>query len=57
MRLGAYNYLIKPFSPDTIEAVIEKAKEHSALLEENRYLRQEVGAASSNKTIVANSPP
>src|SRR5690242_11748932 len=24
MHLGAFNYLIKPFSPDTIEAVIEK---------------------------------
>ncbi len=56
MRLGAYNYMIKPFSPDTIEAVIEKAKEHSALVEENRYLRQEVGVTGSTKTIVANSP-
>ena len=28
MRLGAFNYLLKPFSPDSIEAIIEKAKEH-----------------------------
>lgn len=42
MRLGAFNYLIKPFSPDTIEAVIEKAKDHLSLVEENQYLRQQV---------------
>lgn len=43
MRLGAFNYLIKPFSPDTIEAIIEKAKEHSQLVHENHYLRQNTG--------------
>lgn len=46
MRLGAFNYLIKPFSPDTIEAVIEKATDHIALLEENSLLRQQVGGSS-----------
>ncbi len=56
MRLGAFNYLIKPFSPDTIEAVVEKAKEHAALLEENKYLRQEVsGEGNSSKALVAHS--
>ncbi|ADI38920.1 acetoacetate metabolism regulatory protein AtoC [Waddlia chondrophila 2032/99] len=42
MRYGAFNYLIKPFSPDTIEAVVEKAKEHQSLITENQYLREEV---------------
>ncbi len=56
MRLGAFNYLIKPFSPDTIEAVIEKAKEHSALLEENRYLRQQISGSRLSRMVIANSP-
>lgn len=47
MRLGAFNYLIKPFSPDTIEAVIEKAREHVSLIEENQYLRQQVGSGGT----------
>jgi two-component system response regulator AtoC len=47
MRLGAFNYLIKPFSPDTIEAVIEKAREHLSLVEENQYLRQQVSTGGS----------
>lgn len=42
MRLGAFNYILKPFSPETIETMIEKASEQRALLAENSYLRQEV---------------
>ncbi len=42
MRLGAYDYLIKPFSPDTIEAVLEKAREHASLIHENHCLRQQI---------------
>lgn len=58
MRLGAFNYLIKPFSPDTMEAVIEKAESHLALLEENQYLRNELSGqrARSNMALVATSP-
>jgi two-component system response regulator AtoC len=58
MRLGAFNYLIKPFSPDTIEAIIDKANEHVSLLEENRYLRQQVTGtrfASQAPVIIAES--
>lgn len=47
MRLGAFNYLIKPFTPDTIEALIEKAKEHIGLVDENEYLRLEVRGKNS----------
>lgn len=50
MRLGAFNYLIKPFSPDTIEAVIEKAREHLSLVEENQYLRQQISTGGSRST-------
>lgn len=58
MRLGAFNYLIKPFSPDTIEAVIEKASEHLALLAENQYLRHQVstGGSRSAPKIIGESP-
>lgn len=58
MRLGAFNYLIKPFTPDTIEAILEKAKEHLLLVEENSYLRQQVstGVARANLSVVGESP-
>ncbi|MGM0439484.1 MAG: sigma-54-dependent transcriptional regulator [Chlamydiota bacterium] len=54
MRLGAFNYLIKPFSPDTIEAVLQKAQDHQALVEENNFLRQEVQSGGRYK-VIANS--
>lgn len=58
MRLGAFNYLIKPFSPDSIEAVIEKAKEHLSLVQENQYLRQQLstGTGRNGQTVICESP-
>ena len=41
MRLGAFNYLIKPFTPDSIEAILEKAKEHHNLIAENTYFGED----------------
>ena len=41
MRLGAFHYLVKPFEPGTLTALIEKASEHHSLLHENRFLRTE----------------
>jgi two-component system response regulator AtoC len=58
MRLGAFNYLIKPFPPETLEAVIEKAQEHAALIQENEQLRQEVSVKNSmeKRATIAQSP-
>lgn len=50
MRLGAFHYLIKPFSPDTIEAIIGKAREHLSLVEENSYLRQQASNGIRGET-------
>lgn len=58
MRLGAFNYLIKPFSPAAIEAMIEKAQQQLALIEENHFLRQEISHVQRKKflDIIAESP-
>jgi DNA-binding NtrC family response regulator len=42
MKLGAFDYVMKPFSVDEIELVIERALDHKRLLLENRILRSEV---------------
>lgn len=55
MRHGAFNYLLKPFSPDTIEAVIEKAREHLNLVEENTYLRQQLSTSRPGMKVIAES--
>lgn len=58
MRLGAFNYIQKPFSAEVIEAVIEKAKEHLTLVEENQYLRHQVstGGARTAPRVIGESP-
>ncbi|MBI2812321.1 MAG: sigma-54-dependent Fis family transcriptional regulator, partial [Candidatus Melainabacteria bacterium] len=49
MRLGAFNYLIEPYTSDTIEAMLDKAQEHIDLLQENYYLREEISTQSDRK--------
>lgn len=58
MRFGAFNYLVKPFSPDTIDAVVDKAREHRQLVQENHYLREQVSqqTAAVGKDFIAESP-
>lgn len=55
MQLGAFNYLIKPFSLECLLATIEKANQHTALVEENCYLRQQVDLRHMQH-VVAESP-
>ncbi len=43
MKLGAYDYVLKPFKVDELKLVVEKALEHRALVAENRVLRHRVG--------------
>ncbi|MCK5127738.1 MAG: sigma-54-dependent Fis family transcriptional regulator [candidate division Zixibacteria bacterium] len=50
MKIGAFDYLIKPFSPDEVEMVISKAHQFMSMQSENRMLRQEVN--DKYKTIV-----
>jgi two-component system response regulator PilR (NtrC family) len=40
MKLGAYDYVLKPFKVDELRLVVEKALERRALVQENRVLRR-----------------
>jgi len=42
MRLGAYDYLTKPFEMEEIKLVVEKALERERLITENRALHEEL---------------
>ncbi len=39
MKKGAYDYIIKPFSPDQIELLISRINERQRLIMENKYWR------------------
>ncbi|MFQ5834987.1 MAG: sigma-54-dependent transcriptional regulator, partial [bacterium] len=42
MKKGAYDYLVKPFSPDEVLLIVNKIMEEESLREENRFLRAEL---------------
>jgi DNA-binding NtrC family response regulator len=43
MRQGAFDFLTKPFQPDTVLAAVRRGCAHSALIRENQRLREQVG--------------
>jgi DNA-binding NtrC family response regulator len=44
MKLGAFDYLPKPFDPDELLLVVRRALERRQLLQENRHLKSEVSS-------------
>jgi DNA-binding NtrC family response regulator len=57
MKMGAADFLLKPFSLDHLMAVINKALEVRALRDENRKLREELGFRYEFDNIVGRSEP
>jgi DNA-binding NtrC family response regulator len=57
MKLGATDYISKPFSPDELMVVLEKVFERSALLRENEELRRQLGEYKQFEGIIGESRP
>jgi len=55
MKLGAFDYIPKPFTPDEVSIVVKKAIEQKRLLLENIYLRQELQEKYGFHNIVGKS--
>lgn len=55
MQHGAFHYLIKPFSLESLMANVEKANQHVALVEENHYLREQVVSNPIGRPVIAES--
>ncbi len=56
MKLGAFDYLPKPFDPDELRLVVERALERRRLLQENLSLKTQVGAKYRFENIIGSSP-
>jgi len=50
MKLGAFDFIIKPFSPDQLDIIIEKGRLWLQLNERDSYLRQEVTSGGNDFT-------
>src|SRR5918992_3524158 len=56
MKLGASDYITKPFQPEAIRLVSEKLLEKRRLIEEVRELRQRVQEGNRLENIISKSP-
>ena len=55
MKLGAFDYIPKPFTPDEVSIVVKRAIEKKSLMTENVYLRQELQEKYGFHNIVGKS--
>ncbi len=55
MKMGAYDYVSKPFKPDEILLTLKKAEERERLRRENLHLRREIKKEYSFENIIAKS--
>jgi DNA-binding NtrC family response regulator len=55
MRLGAYDYITKPFDAEHIKMVVRKALKQIALTDENKYLKQQIKEAKDFQNIIGKS--
>jgi DNA-binding NtrC family response regulator len=55
MKLGAFDYLPKPFDPDELKMVVDRALERQRLLRENRALKSEAGAKYRFENMIGGS--
>jgi DNA-binding NtrC family response regulator len=55
MRAGAFDYLTKPFEPESVTFAVDRALEHRALAEENARLRRAVDHTSALGDLIGES--
>jgi len=57
MRIGAYDFLVKPFSPEQVEIILNRAREWAGLQAQNSYLKEELGwSLPRGREIIGKSP-
>jgi two-component system response regulator AtoC len=56
MKMGAFDYIVKPFRMEEVGLVIEKALERSRLRRENLYLRRQLESHFGIGGLAGNSP-
>jgi two-component system response regulator PilR (NtrC family) len=55
MKLGAYDYVLKPFKVDELQVVIQRALEHTRLKAENAELKEALDRRAAGSRLIGNS--
>ena len=56
MKLGAFDYIPKPFDPDELKVVVDRALERRRLVQENLQLKTQVSSKYRFENIIGSSP-
>jgi two-component system response regulator AtoC len=56
MKLGAFDYIQKPFNPEQVGILIERAMRERRLLRENEVMRRTIEDLDDNCTLIGESP-
>jgi two-component system, NtrC family, response regulator AtoC len=56
MKMGAYDYLVKPFDPEELSLLMQKIVAQQALLRENAVLRQALKREQRFQDVISKSP-
>ncbi len=57
MKLGAYDYIQKPFKIDEVKIIVQQALEKRSLKMENALLKKELGTKYAFDNIIGSAPP
>jgi DNA-binding NtrC family response regulator len=55
IKIGAYDYITKPFDPDSIEVTIKNAILHKKLVDENKILKERLSITEGYENIIGES--
>ena len=56
MKLGAFDYIQKPFNPEEVGILIERAVRERRLLRENEVMRRTIEDLDSNRMLIGEAP-
>ncbi len=56
LRLGAYDFVTKPFEVDELQVIAERALDHQRIIDENRFLREELKRQYGFDNIIGANP-
>lgn len=56
MKLGASDYLMKPFEPEHLVLLVEKLLQQKKIIEENLFLREQVSKRTKYQELIGSAP-
>lgn len=56
MKLGAYDFITKPFDLNEVQMIADRATEHQNLIDENKYLKEQLRVNHGFDNIIGTNP-